>query len=174
MRLQQLVSRRGAHGMTLIELIVAVAIAALLMAAAAPLLTDWTASAQTGEARAKLAAGYAAAKALALRNPGAVALTDSAGSALPAAGLKLVGGSSNHTLYVCSGDPGATTCAAGGSSVTWQADYPATVATVLAGTAVASGSVVTLALDNRGQPTGATTYSLRRGGSAHDETGTLY
>lgn len=164
---------RAGHGFTLVELVVALAIAALLLGAAAPFLSDWSHSAQTGDARAKLASAYAAAKSLALRNPTGAALTDGSGNALPAAGLRLVVSGGGSTLFVCQGDPTSGNCAAGGSAVSWQADYPSAVSTALGGVTASSASALTLALDNRGVPASSTTYSLSRGSSANNESGTL-
>ena len=57
------------RGFTLIELMVTLAILAMLLLMAAPLAADWVHGARTLQARGTLVQGFAHAKALALRNP---------------------------------------------------------------------------------------------------------
>ncbi len=57
------------RGFTLIELMVTLAILAMLLLMAAPLAADWVHGARTLQARGTLVQGFENAKALALRNP---------------------------------------------------------------------------------------------------------
>lgn len=161
------------RGLSLIELVVSLGISAALLLAVAPLMPQWTRGAQTVDARAKLAQAYSTAKALALRNPLGVAETDASNNPVAAAGVRVELSGTNHLLFACTGSPTAATCGASGANVVWRADFPSTVAIVLAGTTVATGTPATVTLNNRGVPGGSTTYTISRGGSANDETGTL-
>ena len=60
------------RGFTLIELMVTLAILAMLLLMAAPLAADWVHGARTLQARGTLVQGFENAKALALRNPCAI------------------------------------------------------------------------------------------------------
>lgn len=161
------------RGLSLIELMVSLGISAALLLAVAPLMPQWTQGAQTSDARAKLVQAYSTAKAVAMRNPLGVAEVDGSNNPVAAAGVRVEVSGSELRVYACSGSPTAATCGATGANVVWRANYPSTVATVLAGTTVAAGTPATVSLDNRGVPSGSTTYAISRGGSSNDETGTL-
>lgn len=161
------------RGLTLVELMVTLAITAALMLAVVPLIGGWVEGAQVADARGKLVQAFGQARALALRNPDGVPAADAAGTPLPAAGLRLQREAALVRLLVCRGDPAAAACAVGGAALTWQVGFPPTVATTLGGVTPAAGGAATVALDNRGQALSSTTYLLRRGSTAHDETGTL-
>ncbi len=166
--------RRPARGFTLIELLLSLAITAMLVVVVAPLAGDWSRSAQTAGARARLVQGWSTAKALALRNPEAVPHTDAANTRLPAAGLQVLRAGDEHVVLVCTGDPADDECRTGGSRVVWRATFTAQVGTVLAGTAVDGSTAAHIGIDNRGVPLGDTGYALTSGGSANDEAGTLH
>ena len=161
---------------TLVELMVSLAIMSVVLMASAPYLSDWTYSRQIKDAQSKLLGGYGLAKALALRNP------EAAQGNAAAAGLKVVTGSSDRSLYVCRGDPGSANCGATNPTgvVVWRADFPAAIDLKLGTSswAVANPSVTAsaaLAINNRGAPIGGLLnyYSLTRGGSANDVSGPL-
>ena len=162
---------RPHRGFTLIELMVTLAVLAMLLLATVPLAADWTYSAQTRDAHSKLVRSYGTAKALALRNP----LGTQAGT--QAAGLRLQLDGSLVQLLVCMGDPAdASTCTPGNARVLATAHYSSAVATTLGGTLLAAGTALTVALDNRGAlvpVSSSTAYTLTRGGSQNNETGTL-
>lgn len=169
---QRMTVRQGLLGFTLIELLVVIAILALLATMAAPFTMDWVYGSQTREARGKLNQAYATAKALALRNP---LKAEGTGSA---ALLRAVMANDVITLLVCPGDPVLTgtgaTCVSGHASVAWQASLPAKVGLTLGGTTVSTSASATLKLNNRGMPDSGSSFTLSRGGSNNDETGTLY
>jgi type IV pilus assembly protein PilA len=105
------------RGFTLIELMVTIAIVALLALVSAPMALSWVNGARVADARAKLTQGFGKAKALALRNPGQVTGAAAAASlVLDAAGPK---------LRVCVG--GAVRCTATAASLVWQVGLPAGV-----------------------------------------------
>ena len=158
------------RGFTLIELMVTLAVLAMLLLATVPLAADWIHSAQTRDAHGKLVRSYGTTKALALRNP----LGAPAGTV--AAGLRLEMDGAVVRLLVCLGDPAnASSCTPGHTRVRATANYPATVSTALNGTTLASGVALVVALDNRGALLlpASTAYTLTRGGSQNNETGTL-
>ncbi len=119
------------HGLSLIELMVVVVVVGIVALAVTPLTTDWVDEARVSEAKGLLGQAHAEAKAIALRNP-----QDARGNEV-AAGFKLEGG----TLLVCRGNPGHAQCAAGGSRVAWQGNWPGGVTT----------NIATVTLNNRGQ-----------------------
>ena len=160
-------ARRAASGFTLIELLVTLAILAVLALAAVPLTVDWVHSARTLEARGLLLQGYAAAKAVALRNPCAAPADDGA------AALQASPDGTTVTLRVT-----ADECSylQDHPNRQWSAPLPGGVALTLDGTLLdADSTPLTLELNNRGLPDATSaTFTLSRGGSQNDETGTLY
>lgn len=160
-------SRHGA-GFSLIELMVTITILVLLLLAALPLVNDWIYSAQTREARSKLVQSYNTAKALALRNP------NKAATSAVAAGLRVVTNGNVSTLLVCKGDPANAACVVNGSNLQWQAELAASVVIAIAGVTATALAPQTISINNHGLPSSATTYTVSRGGSQNNETGTLY
>lgn len=145
---------RSQRGVTLIELLVAIAILGMLMLVGVPLTASWIHGAQVSNAKSRLAQAYGLAKALSLRNPAKAQEANAAAS--------LVIDSEQNAIYVCSG--AASTCNSTSSTKTWQT-------TVASGIAItyqpASGSAATLAsieFSNTGTPSiGATQYTLTKG-----------
>ncbi len=156
------------RGFTLIELLITISITAFLLATAAPLTLDWVYSAQTRDARGKLARAFSMTKSIALRNAG--------GAAAPSAasGLKILTDGTTNTVLACIGAAGSATCAVGGSSLKWSATYRAAISTTINGVALSAAAPLTIDLDNRGNALTGTAFTLSRGGSNNAETGTLY
>ncbi|GHD67513.1 pilus assembly FimT family protein [Jeongeupia chitinilytica] len=114
-------------GFTLIELIITIAILALLLAVGVPFTQRWGQSARVQQVESTLKQGFAHAKAIALRNPNGV----KDGTAT-AAVLTLTGDS----FFVCEGAP--SSC--GASNAVWQASKSAnTSITIGANTAWSLG-----------------------------------
>ena len=162
------------RGFTLIELMVTLAILAMLLLMAAPLAADWVHGARTLQARGTLVQGFENAKALALRNPCA----DPNATGTPAAAAleaKIEG--TTVTLNVLALPQGVSGCALLGArpNPQWTARLPDGVGLTLNGTPLTSSSTPPpVKLDNRGVPTTSTSFILRRGGHQNDETGTLH
>ena len=161
------------RGFTLIELMVTLAILAMLLLMAAPLAADWVHGARTLQARGTLVQGFENAKALALRNPCA----DPNATGTPAAAAleaKIEG--TTVTLNVLALPQGVSGCALLGArpNPQWTARLPDGVGLTLNGTLLTTGTPLTVNLDNRGLPAASTPFILRRGGHQNDETGTLY
>ena len=164
------------RGFTLIELMVTLAILAMLLLMAAPLAADWVHGARTLQARGTLVQGFENAKALALRNPCA----DPNATGTPAAAAleaKIEG--TTVTLNVLALPQGVSGCALLGArpNPQWTARLPDGVGLTLNGTLLTTSSTpLTVQLDNRGLPVSAASipFTLRRGGHQNDETGTLY
>ena len=162
------------RGFTLIELMVTLAILAMLLLMAAPLAADWVHGARTLQARGTLVQGFENAKALALRNPCA----DPNATGTPAAAAleaKIEG--TTVTLNVLALPQGVSGCALLGArpNPQWTARLPDGVGLTLNGTLLTTGSTpLTVQLDNRGLPAASIPFILRRGGHQNDETGTLY
>ena len=160
------------RGFTLIELMVTLAILAMLLLMAAPLAADWVHGARTLQARGTLVQGFENAKALALRNPCA----DPNATGTPAAAAleaKIEG--TTVTLNVLA--QGGSGCALLGArpNPQWTARLPDGVGLTLNGTLLTTSSTpLTVQLDNRGLPAASTPFILRRGGHQNDETGTLH
>ncbi len=160
------------RGFTLIELMVTLAILAMLLLMAAPLAADWVHGARTLQARGTLVQGFENAKALALRNPCA----DPNATGTPAAAAleaKIEG--TTVTLNVLA--QGGSGCALLGArpNPQWTARLPDGVGLTLNGTLLTTSSTpLTVNLDNRGLPAASIPFILRRGGHQNDETGTLY
>lgn len=138
---------KASEGVTLLELMVVLAIVAILLLLAVPLGSAWIAGAQVAETKALLQQGYANARALALRNP--AASSDGA----PSAALKLDG----DFLLVCKGDRSNSACARTDASgtVVWKTD-------VVRGTGV-SVTVTSVNLSSRGIPDTTPSYSISKG-----------
>ena len=164
------------RGFTLIELMVTLAILAMLLLMAAPLAADWVHGARTLQARGTLVQGFENAKALALRNPCA----DPNATGTPAAAAleaKIEG--TTVTLNVLALPQGVSGCALLGArpNPQWTARLPDGVGLTLNGTLLTTSSTpLTEKLDNRGLPVSAASipFTLRRGGDQNDETGTLH
>ena len=161
------------RGFTLIELMVTLAILAMLLLMAAPLAADWVHGARTLQARGTLVQGFENAKALALRNPCA----DPNATGTPAAAAleaKIEG--TTVTLNVLALPQGVSGCALLGArpNPQWTARLPDGVGLTLNGTLLTTGTPLTVNLDNRGLPAASTPFILRRGGHQNDETGTLH
>src|SRR5690606_31472179 len=100
----------SAHrGFTLVELLITLALIAIVALAAVPYTTAWINTANVQTSAASLEQAFAKAKALALRNPAGVRV------GTPAASVKLVG----NNLIVCSGAPGDAGCAVAGGNMVW-------------------------------------------------------
>ena len=162
------------RGFTLIELMVTLAILAMLLLMAAPLAADWVHGARTLQARGTLVQGFENAKALALRNPCA----DPNATGTPAAAAleaKIEG--TTVTLNVLALPQGVSGCALLGArpNPQWTARLPDGVGLTLNGTLLTTSSTpLTVNLDNRGLPAASIPFILRRGGHQNDETGTLH
>ena len=161
------------RGFTLIELMVTLAILAMLLLMAAPLAADWVHGARTLQARGTLVQGFENAKALALRNPCA----DPNATGTPAAAAleaKIEG--TTVTLNVLALPQGVSGCALLGArpNPQWTARLPDGVGLTLNGTLLTTSTPLTVNLDNRGLPAASTSFILRRGGHQNDETGTLH
>ena len=160
------------RGFTLIELMVTLAILAMLLLMAAPLAADWVHGARTLQARGTLVQGFENAKALALRNPCA---DPNATGTPPAAALQAQTDGATVTLNVLA--QGGSGCALLGArpNPQWTARLPDGVGLTLNGTLLTTSSTpLTVNLDNRGLPAASTPFILRRGGHQNDETGTLH
>lgn len=162
------------RGFTLIELMVTLAILAMLLLMAAPLAADWVHGARTLQARGTLVQGFENAKALALRNPCA----DPNATGTPAAAAleaKIEG--TTVTLNVLALPQSVSGCALLGArpNPQWTARLPDGVGLTLNGTLLTTSSTpLTVNLDNRGLPAASIPFTLRRGGHQNDETGTLH
>lgn len=163
-----LTEKRVAGGFTLIELMITISIMVLLFLAAAPLISDWVFSAQTRDARGKLVEAFGTAKAVALRNPDGIPLPG------VAAGLRIVTDGSYTTVLACNGSTANAGCAIGGANVQWSATYRASITTMIGGVTGSTATPLSINIDNRGDPTASTAFTLSRGASQNDETGTLY
>lgn len=173
------------RGFTLIELVVTLAIMALLLFMAVPLATDWTYSARTLQARGTLVEGFAQAKALALRNPCAAPN----GTGTHAATLRATTDGEKVTLSVLAqvnesllaqsdeslltqGD-GSCTHLTARPNPQWSASLPEGVTLTRNGTKLVTGARDNLKIDNRGLLSASSEFTLSRGGTQNDETITL-
>lgn len=153
----------GSHGFSLIEMMVTMAVMAIMCVAAVPFSFTWADNANLSQAQASLQHGFSVTKALALENP--------TGQVLSNAAAILCFNSGQLTVY--------TGAACSGTSV-WQATLPSGV-TVLFGSPTPNATPACIALTNTGAPTsgsGATcttvfTYSMSKG-SAYVLQRTLY
>ena len=173
------------RGFTLIELVVTLAIMALLLFMAVPLATDWTYSARTLQARGTLVEGFAQAKALALRNPCAAPN----GTGTHAATLRATTDGEKVTLSVLAqvsesllAQNDESLLAKGDDSCDhlssqpnpqWSASLPEGVTLTRNGTKLVTGAPDNLNIDNRGLLSASSEFTLSRGGTQNDETITL-
>lgn len=170
---------RAHHGFTLVELMVVLTILALLLLMAAPLATDWVSSARTHQSRATLVQFHAQAKALALRNPCAVA-EDAVAMEIEASSQE------GQVMLRARARDDAGDCAYASDYVVDADDpfkplavalLPAGVQLKLGGVAVVAGAPRTLRLNNRGLPTSdsaSTAFVLGKGGQHNEEKGSLH
>lgn len=154
------------QGLTLVEILVVLAIIALLGLVAIPFTSTWVDESRVAEGAAIIKRVVSKAQATALRNPEGVV-----GNA-PAAGIKRVGA----VLLVCSGDPSLSVCNDGGSAMVWREEIPDGVSITLAG-----NPVVTLDVNNQGRLLDgfgnirAYAYAVSRGGvTDNDANNVLY
>ena len=157
------------RGFTLIELVVTLAIMALLLFMAVPLATDWTYSARTLQARGTLVEGFAQAKALALRNPCAAPN----GTGTHAATLRATTDGEKVTLSVLTQGDGSCTHLTARPNPQWSASLPEGVTLTRNGTKLVTGAWDNLNIDNRGLLSASSEFTLSRGGTQNDETITL-
>ena len=160
------------RGFTLIELMVTLAILAMLLLMAAPLAADWVHGARTLQARGTLVQGFENAKALALRNPCEAPNATGAHAAV----LQAQTDGATVTLNVLALPQGVSGCALldARPNPQWTARLPDGVGLTLNGTLLTTGTPLTVNLDNRGLPAASIPFILRRGGPQNDETGTLH
>ncbi|AOY00669.1 prepilin-type N-terminal cleavage/methylation domain-containing protein [Jeongeupia sp. USM3] len=136
------------RGFTLIELMITIAILALLLAVGVPFTQRWGQSARVQQVESTLKQGFAHAKAVALRNPTG-ATTGSA------AVLRLEG----DDLVVCEG---AVTCTT--ANAVWRGSKPTSTTISLNGLATTGG----LGFSNQGMAT-ASSYTVSDGDETSDE-----
>lgn len=167
-----------ARGFTLIELMVTLAILALLLMVAAPMATDWASGTRTHQGRATLVQAYSQAKALALRNPCAI---DSGGTVV------------TFKASVQDGRIALQSLLEGDSSCDFLEDFaqpdktmpqqmllpaemllPAGVSLQLGGQPVTSAAPRQVTIDSRGMATSSSSFKLTQGGQQNDEEGTLH
>lgn len=166
-------TRARGRGFTLMEILVVLAVLALLATVGFRFMTDWVHSANTRQARAMLVSAYEAAKALALHNPCQMSL--------PQPAAQLQGSRTGNVVQLKvfaekdSSSPGTCDALANATQPHWQGSLPAGVQLLLNGTALADGATQTLGrFDYRGaRTTAALPFTLRQGAEANDETGTL-
>lgn len=126
----------GHRGFTLVELMITLALIAIIAMAAVPYTASWIHAAQVQTTAANLEQAFAKAKALALRNPSGVT------ASAPAASVKLAG----NIVIVCSGAAGDAGCSLGGGNMVWQGNVTDGVAIQSGGAALSS-----IVFDNSGQ-----------------------
>lgn len=148
---------RKRAGFSLVELMITLAILAFLLLVGASLTVSWANGARVQEAKSKLQQAYGMAVAIAQRNSVGAALSGEA------AAVKL----SAQALMVCSGR--ATDCTT--ETASWKAELPGNTTVSIGGASAAAGAAQTLAFDNTGAASTATTYSITCGNK--NESGTL-
>ena len=166
-----------ARGFTLIELMVTLAILALLLLVAAPLAGDWASGTRTHQGRATLVQAYAQAKALALRNPcgiddGSVVVTFQA--KLQQDGRIALQSKAEGDAVNCSFLKVANGFANADQTARQQMLLPAGVALQLAGQSVTASVTPFVKINSRGMAVGSSSFKLTQGGQQNDEEGTLY
>lgn len=161
-----------ARGFTLIELMVTLAILALLLMVAAPMATDWASGTRTHQGRATLVQAYSQAKALALRNPcaigsGGTVVTFKASVQDGRIALQsLLEGDSSCDFLEDFAQPDKT--------MPQQMLLPAGVSLQLGGQPVTSAAPRQVTIDSRGMATSSSSFKLTQGGQQNDEEGTLH
>lgn len=163
-----------ARGFTLIELMVTLAILALLLMVAAPMATDWASGTRTHQGRATLVQAYSQAKALALRNPCAI---DSGGTVVT---FKASVQDEDGRIALQSLLEGDSSCdfledfAQPDKTMPQQMLLPAGVSLQLGGHSVTSAAPRQVTIDSRGMATSSSSFKLTQGGQQNDEEGTLH
>ena len=161
------------RGFTLIELMVTLAILAMLLLMAAPLAADWVHGARTLQARGTLVQGFENAKALALRNPCAIG---SGGTVVTFKASVQDGRIALQSLL--EGD--SSSCgfledfAQLDKTMPQQMLLPAGVSLQLGGQPVTSAAPRQVTIDSRGMATSSSSFKLTQGGQQNDEEGTLH
>lgn len=163
-----------ARGFTLIELMVTLAILALLLMVAAPMATDWASGTRTHQGRATLVQAYSQAKALALRNPCAI------GSGGTVVTFKASVQDEDGRIALQSLLEGDLSCdfledfAQPDKTMPQQMLLPAGVSLQLGGQPVTSAAPRQVTIDSRGMATSSSSFKLTQGGQQNDEEGTLH
>ncbi len=154
------------HGFSLIELMMILAIMALLATAAAPLTGGWVKDADLTKVRGSLTQAVGRAKAASLRN------FRGAQSNAPVAAICIA----NNTVTVREGtSANAPSCSSNTGTVVWQDPLDSDVTITSGGSAVSC-----LCFDNRGLLTNnactgcSTTGSLTLTAGSHNDTLTIY
>lgn len=129
-------------GFTLIELMVGIAIMAMVLASSVSLGGGWIDEARATDARSQIRLAYSKAKAFALMN---------SNSSVTVASVVCI---ANSIIYVYVGDP--ATC--GASGFQWRADVAGGATTTFTNTSDAS-TFNCISLNNRGLPTTGATIS---------------
>ena len=170
-----------ARGFTLIELMVTLAILALLLMVAAPMATDWASGTRTHQGRATLVQAYSQAKALALRNPcaigsGGTVVTFKASVQDGRIALQsLLEGDSSCDFLEDFAQPDKTMPQPQpDKTMPQQMLLPAGVSLQLGGQPVTSAAPRQVTIDSRGMATSSSSFKLTQGGQQNDEEGTLH
>lgn len=154
-----MVKRRKA-GFTLIEMMVTLAIMALLLLVGAPLGRAWVANAHIAQAESQLLQAYERTRALALRNPAGVTAPTTAAT------LCITNG---NTLKVYQG---AANCTTPSTTPIWSGSA-ATDTSLCTPAASTCPSTSQLNLDNNGMSTSSLSYTVSANGGTN-ASGTLH
>lgn len=144
---------RRMQGVTLIELMVGIAIMAVVMASSVSLGADWVNEARVTEARSQMRLAYSKARALGIRN-GNARTTDAAAWVCVASGVVYV----YQSMPTSSTGPDTCGIVAGDAAVDddgliWRADLAGGIATTVETAAAANSTAFTcLGFGNRGLP----------------------
>jgi type IV pilus assembly protein PilA len=130
--------RHGARGFSMIELLITIAISALLMTSAGTLTTHWIASSRVQSALGVMTQGVSRAKSIALRNPGGVSNGASAA-------ILCISGSTVRLFAATRSPQAAATCQNSGGL--WSAQLASTASVQVNGSTLSC-----LAFTNRGMP----------------------